>query len=158
MKYRVLIQKVFFTFLVMNMGLSCIRSSKNEASYYELEKRCKNLGDYQAYLELAHANLLSNYDILSTSIFVSRKYNWEFAHYNVYLSLKPYFDDNQNKDSALINFAIYHLDKSVELNYPQGIYDKSILLREGRIVVKDTVLANELLLKYNKLIDGLKSE
>lgn len=146
---------VFYIYLIFFL-YSCTTPKKDKFSYYELEQRSMKLGDYHAYQDLAHANLLSNYDILNTSIYVSQRYNWGFAYYNVYNSLVPYLDENNQEDSSLVAFALFNLNKSIALNFPQGVYDKSFLLREGKYVGKDTDMANELLIRHRRLIDSLR--
>jgi len=133
----------------------CEPTRKTETNLKDLEIRCKEQGDYDAYLKLTDANLKFNYDILNTSIFVSKKYNWGLAYYMVYESLKLSFNNKQDYDSTIFKEAIYNLNKSVQLNCPQALFIKSYLLLEGRFFIKDTAMSKILYTKYESIIAGI---
>ena len=112
----------------------------------ELQQNVIVFGDTNSYNQL----LFYHYgaDLLPYAVFMSNKYHYPKACYDVYSLLDYYFDvNNIDCDSATSQYILYYLRKGLELNEEDCAWALCNLYLTGdkNIVSIDTVLAKQYL-------------
>jgi len=138
--------------------------SEQMESYLKLKEKIITMGDTESYSSLSTASLDNpTEDFLPWALVMANKYHFTQAYLDVYFclnSMSNEFDKNDVRSLKLLDnktrtMAIEYLKKAAEQKHPQAMSILGHYYVEGRYLIKDEKLGNNLIVESEKLFKEL---